>query len=556
MTHCSCKAVGRENIRTRFPLRGLSAKQRHKVYPCMKMLMAMVLMPLAVIGLELNPSFSPEAVAKYKEKADAGDAEAQHLYARALIKGEGAKQDKSAAFEYAKKSADQGCGLSYYYVGAGYRYGWNGSTNKVESAKWYGKFVEWAKPEAEKKNAQIQDFLGDCYCRGLGVEKDLKEAAVWYQKAAEQGHAQAQCDLGRCYYRGDGVKKDYKEAVTWYRKAAEQGHAQAQCDLGRCYYRGDGVKKDYKEAVTWYRKAAEQGNVQAPLDLGYCYRYGDGVERDQKEAVTWYRKAAERGHRQAQYDLGRCYYSGDGVEKDLKEAAAWYQKAAERGHRQAKEDVAELAKELGIEVEELSWLLAEKNTVNDDNVMEIKKKSEAMKKDTLVFKGMHLGMSVEDARYVIQSFGGSVTSEMLDTKSGKVNAFKFKRIVIDRMFKTEGVSSEAFCKSLLSAYPIIEKLEIKYETIADVERQKKYKQDAENAAMRTFANMASNGQDAYELGAAIGSKIRMNANQMTKEVPYYYFESPKGFVLEIHPDRSEMFFVLRSIAAIDTSNFD
>lgn len=480
-------AVDEQDAHARLVMGGVLAIPRRGFALCKKILMTMMLVPLMAMALEINPSFTPEAVAKYKEKADAGDAETQYLYARALCNGEGVKKDKSAAFEYAKKSADQGYGLSYFEVGTGYAQGWNGSKNDVESVKWYGKFVEWAKPEAEKGN-------------------------VW-----------AQCNLGRCYENGCGVGKDEKETLKWYRKAAELGNAKAMFFLGLRYnFGGGGVEKNLQEGLKWYRMAAEHGDIDAMCFLG------DELWIEGKQ----------------------------GDENALEESVKWCRILAEKGNQLAKERLSDIAKYKGVSVEDLAWLFGKHKGVNGDKVMEIKKKSEAMKKDTLVFKGMHLGMSVEDARYVIQSFGGSVTSEMLDTKSGKVNAFKFKRIVIDRMFKTEGVSSEAFCKSLLSAYPIIEKLETKYETIADVERQKKYKQDAENAAMRTFANMASNGQDAYELGAAIGSKIRMNANQMTKEVPYYYFESPKGFVLEIHPDRSEMFFVLRSIAAIDTSNFD
>ena len=37
----------------------------------MKTLVALVLMPMGALALELNPSFSPKAVAKYQERADA-----------------------------------------------------------------------------------------------------------------------------------------------------------------------------------------------------------------------------------------------------------------------------------------------------------------------------------------------------------------------------------------------------------------------------------------------------------------------------------------------------
>ena len=90
------------------------------------------------------------------------------------------------------------------------------------------------------------------------------------KKAAEQGDAQAQFNLGNCYAKGEGVNKNLKEAAYWYRKAAEQDLAEAQFTLGRCYYNGYGIDKDFKEATYWYRKAAEQGLAKAQAALGAC----------------------------------------------------------------------------------------------------------------------------------------------------------------------------------------------------------------------------------------------------------------------------------------------
>jgi len=77
-------------------------------------------------------------------------------------------------------------------------------------------------------NAGIQYCLGECYECGLGVERDVREAAAWYRKAAEQGHAHAQYELGLCYVNGQGMEKDEREAEAWYRRAAAKGNANAQ----------------------------------------------------------------------------------------------------------------------------------------------------------------------------------------------------------------------------------------------------------------------------------------------------------------------------------------
>jgi TPR repeat protein len=42
--------------------------------------------------------------------------------------------------------------------------------------------------------------------------------------AANQGNKYGESNLARCYEYGIGVPKDLTEAAKWYQKAAEQGH--------------------------------------------------------------------------------------------------------------------------------------------------------------------------------------------------------------------------------------------------------------------------------------------------------------------------------------------
>jgi len=81
---------------------------------------------------------------------------------------------------------------------------------------------------AEQGNAIAQFNLGEFYAKGLGVEKDPKEALKLFQKSAESGFVRAQSRLGMVYHFGLGVEKDPKEALNWYRKAAAQGDEWSQ----------------------------------------------------------------------------------------------------------------------------------------------------------------------------------------------------------------------------------------------------------------------------------------------------------------------------------------
>ena len=88
-----------------------------------------------------------------------------------------------------------------------------------------------SKEKAEKGDALAQYQLGLCYDRGVGVAKNLAQAAAWYRKAAETGYAEAQASLGFCYQKGLGVPADLAEAKRWYTRAASQGDANAQALL-------------------------------------------------------------------------------------------------------------------------------------------------------------------------------------------------------------------------------------------------------------------------------------------------------------------------------------
>ena len=353
-------------------------KIRHTRYMflhCRSMLISVVgLLASSAIGFPLNPTFTPEAVKEYKVKADAGDAEAQYLYATALVDGHGVVKDLPQAFVYAKKVVGQGDERALGLVGRGYERGWGVESNSVKAAECYSRFVTWATKAAEDGDVDAQLSLGKCYYAGKGVKTNMLEVVKWFRKAAEQGYVIAQYWLGSCYDAGIGVETNKIEAVKWHRRAAEQGCPIAQVDLGLKYVNEAGVGQDLMEAVKWFRKAAEQedataqfllgityengkgvetnkaeavkwyskaaeqgfgGSELAQNQLGRCYEYGEGVEMNKAEAVKWYRKAAEQGNASAQYSLGLCYEYGEGVETNKAEAVKWFRKAAEQGHANA-----------------------------------------------------------------------------------------------------------------------------------------------------------------------------------------------------------------------------
>ena len=105
-------------------------------------------------------------------------------------------------------------------------------------------------------------------------------AAKEFRAAAKEGHADSQFNLGLMYEKGIGVNKDEKEAVVWYLKAALQGNSYAQYNLAVLYENGRGGDVNFAQAHQWYRKAAEQGDGLAVGNLGMLYLRGQGVGKD------------------------------------------------------------------------------------------------------------------------------------------------------------------------------------------------------------------------------------------------------------------------------------
>lgn len=167
--------------------------------------------------------------------------------------------------------------------------------------------------------------------------KDYQKAYHEWKAAADAGQAEAQFDLGVLYAKGLGVSRDLPEAASWYRKAAEQGNAEAQFALGQMYARGWGVPRDIADAIRWMEMASSVDSDGPPTD--WLTDEGYGIEQDPEQAAYWYRQAADHGHPEAQYSLARLYASGKGVKKDEEQAERWVSASAGQGFAPAMADL-------------------------------------------------------------------------------------------------------------------------------------------------------------------------------------------------------------------------
>jgi TPR repeat protein len=138
-------------------------------------------------------------------------------------------------------------------------------------------------------------FAAAATAHGAGFDDTLAKA--------KDGDVIAQMEVADAYAKGLGVEKNPKEAVDWYRKAAEKGNADAQLALGNLLIGGKGVPKDSVEAAKWFLSAAEQGKPAAQLQVARMHLTGLGVPRSQVDACMWAKLAAEKGDKNAKQFL-------------------------------------------------------------------------------------------------------------------------------------------------------------------------------------------------------------------------------------------------------------
>ena len=168
---------------------------------------------------EFFSSVTQERVQVWKQAAEAGNTDAEHLYGLYLLK---------SAFDV-NPSDEQ----------------------KMRSA------LKWFQKAASKKHVNAMYRIGYAYIYGMGAEKDSDKGLVWMRLAADRGHDEAQFRLGLWYdCFADDISLDHKE----YDKNPDAFMHKFR--LNSCK-----SAENKEKAVKWYRKAAGQGHIEATSNL-------------------------------------------------------------------------------------------------------------------------------------------------------------------------------------------------------------------------------------------------------------------------------------------------
>ena len=235
--------------------------------------------------------------------------------------------------------------------------------------------MELALPRAQLGDPAAQTLLAELFAAGLGVPRNMDDAAFWYGQAAENGDASAQFKYGVMLLEGRYVKADRAKAEELMKRAADAGNAFAQFNHAQILVSQKAGDAGILVALPYFEKAAEQGVSDAQYALAQIYSNTEGIPDDKRgRARELMEKAARAGFDTAQLDYAIWLIDGIGGPKDYDSGFRWMQVAATRGNVVAQNRMAVLhinaIGTLGDPVEAAKWYILSRRAGYNDRSLD------------------------------------------------------------------------------------------------------------------------------------------------------------------------------------------
>lgn len=278
--------------------------------------------------------------------ADMGDAKMQFLLGRALWRGIGEDPgDRTDAFAWFRRSAENGHAPAQSVVAYGYEHGLACEEDPAAALTWYHRAAENGQPDALARLAllYVEGTITPCdpekaevYLHRLENRKETVER-IGGRPALRFSKGIFKVELDRLLGEPGGVEKRI-EAAAFYSRASKRDLAKAQYLLGRVFLLGEDTEPDAARGLDWLHKAGGNGNSDAMLLLGVLYEQYADTERGLAAARKWYETAAKRtADPEAAYRLAGLCAKGMGTQacSGVELAVYWYGLAAAGGHPDA-----------------------------------------------------------------------------------------------------------------------------------------------------------------------------------------------------------------------------
>ncbi len=187
-----------------------------------------------------------EALGWLRQAAQRGSAKAQVALGDALSQGAPGEGDEREAAGWYRRAAEQGHASAQQKWGRALRLGTGVGKDEPQAFAWL-----LASAEAGDVLAQLE--VADMLQRGEGTARDDVVAVRWLQRAADSavGPELAAYPLGRCFELGLGVNRDVDQAAQHYGRGARAGDGRSQRQLARLLLAGQPTSLDRLQAYAW-----------------------------------------------------------------------------------------------------------------------------------------------------------------------------------------------------------------------------------------------------------------------------------------------------------------
>jgi len=163
--------------------------------------------PLCPFSRVPTPTTEEDAIQQYEKRVDVGDAEAMSVLGSSYSTGDnGLPQDYAKAMELYHRAADLGYAGAYYNI-------------------------------------------GNAYCFGRGVARDMKKAVYYHELGAVGGHLGSRLTLGVIEARGN-----IERAIKHYLIAVKGGESHSLKQIQNLYHDGHATKDVYTQALRAYQE--------------------------------------------------------------------------------------------------------------------------------------------------------------------------------------------------------------------------------------------------------------------------------------------------------------
>ena len=284
--------------------------------------------------MEISRKRAEASLAAYslEKLAESGDPAHQHnLAARFENVPVGSTPNYAEAAKWYRKAVAQGYGPSIYNLAQMHEKGLGVARDLGEAAVLYRKLAESAPGEARLRLAMVE-----------AEREKYGEAHKWLNKAASDGDVRAMLELGIFHEQGRGVPRDLAKARQWFERAAPRSHW-AEFKVGALHLQ----ERNYAAALPWMRASADRGNHRALNNLAMMQERGLGMPRDEAAATEMYFRAAQAGSPEARATLDAMFEEGRGEPRGRAERVAWYRRGADLGLVSARYKLGQLYEEIG-----------------------------------------------------------------------------------------------------------------------------------------------------------------------------------------------------------------